>query len=79
MTKRATIWSKPNCHYCVLAKKLLENRGIDYDEIVVTDDTIVEFVETFPKVKTVPQIILDGEVVGGYNDLITKLPPNEAF
>ena len=58
------------CGYCVRAKALLEQRGITYEEILLDDDPA--FRQTvFDRTGgwTVPQIIVDGEPIGGYVEL----------
>lgn len=58
------------CGYCVRAKALLEQRGIDYEEISLDDDPA--FRQTIHDLTggwTVPQILLDGKPIGGYVDL----------
>jgi glutaredoxin 3 len=68
------VYSKDNCPYCVKAKNLLNARGIEFTEIKIgVDITRDEFLETFPNARTVPQIILDGEHVGGYDALAMRL------
>jgi glutaredoxin 3 len=68
------VYSKDNCPYCVKAKNLLKARGIDFTEIKIgVDITRDEFLATFPNARTVPQIILEGEHVGGYDNLAVKL------
>jgi glutaredoxin 3 len=67
------IYSKPNCPYCVNAKKLLELKGIPFEEKVLdVDFTREQLLEKFPEAKTFPQVILEGEHVGGYTDLAKK-------
>jgi glutaredoxin 3 len=68
------VYSKDNCPYCVKAKNLLKARGIEFTEIKIgVDITRDEFLATFPNARTVPQIILEGEHVGGYDNLAVKL------
>lgn len=68
------VYTKDNCPYCVKAKTLLKGYGLEYREIVIGKDvTREEFLEMFPTAKTVPQIILDGERIGGYDALTKKL------
>ena len=58
------------CGYCVRAKALLEQRGIDYEEISLDDDPA--FRQTIHDLTggwTVPQILVDGKPIGGYVDL----------
>ena len=67
---KAIVWSKPSCPYCIMAKKLLEKKGYAIEERVVgfgfTKDQLLEAV---PNARTVPQIFLDDEYVGGYDNL----------
>lgn len=69
------IWSKNGCGYCVAAKNLLEQRGIPYEERNITSDkwTRDDLLNEVPTAKTLPQIIMNGEYVGGYTELRTKL------
>lgn len=64
------VYSKPNCPYCVRAKHLLQNYGIPFVEKVVgVDTTREELLEAAPNARTVPQIIINDEVIGGYEQL----------
>lgn len=58
------------CNYCDMAERLLDNLGVDYEEIDVTDapETREQLVEETGQ-KTVPQIFIDGESIGGYDEL----------
>ena len=66
------VYSKENCSYCVKAKSLLKNLRLDYTEKKMEDfasvDALLE--EIGKKVRTMPQIKIDGVLVGGYNQLI---------
>lgn len=73
MKLKAKIWTKSGCNYCVLAKALLDRENIDYEEISVTPENIQEMRRLSLGFSTVPQIFVDGEWVGGYNDLLRKL------
>jgi glutaredoxin len=70
----AEIYTKPNCPHCVKAKFIFEQRGIAYTEIsaVTHRDQLFERVEeaTGGPPKTVPQIWLDDEYIGGCDRLI---------
>jgi glutaredoxin 3 len=73
MTK-AIVWSKDGCSHCVQAKALLESRGIEYEERNVSRDwTKEQLLEAVPTARTLPQIFLDQEHVGGFNELRKKL------
>ena len=71
---KAILWSKYHCPYCDQAKNLLRYRGYDIEERKIGDGyTKEELLEAVPNARTVPQIFLDGEYVGGYTELQKKL------
>ena len=66
----AVVWSKYHCPYCDQAKSLLDLHGITYEERRIGDGYSREdLLESVPTAKTVPQIFLDGELIGGYTEL----------
>ena len=70
---RAIVWSKDSCPYCVQAKTLLTQKGIAFEERKIGDGwTKEQLLEAVPNARTVPQIFLDGELVGGFTDLRAK-------
>jgi glutaredoxin 3 len=71
---KAIVWSKDQCPYCVQAKSLLESRGIEYEERNVSRDwTREQLLEAVPTARTLPQIFLGEELVGGFTELRKKL------
>ena len=71
---KAVVWSKEQCPYCVQAKKLLELKGIEYEERNIQKDwTKEQLLEAVPEARTLPQIFLDGEHVGGFTELKQRL------
>ena len=71
---KATVWTKDACPYCVQAKALLEQQGIEYEEKKIgVDYTREQLLEAVPTARTVPQIFLDGTHVGGFTELKQKL------
>jgi glutaredoxin len=73
MTK-AIVWSKDHCPYCDQAKALLKLKGIEYEERNVSHDwTREQLLEAVPNARTVPQIFLDEELVGGFTELRKRL------
>ena len=69
-----TVYSKTVCPYCVQAKALLENRGIEYEERNINDGWDREdLLAAVPGARSVPQIFLDNELVGGFTELRTRL------
>jgi len=68
---KAVIWSKTMCPYCVSAKSLLTNKGYEIEEKVVGNGySKQQLVEAIPNARTVPQIFLDDQYIGGYDDLV---------
>ncbi len=65
------IYSTTYCPYCVRAKALMDAKDLDYTEIDVTgdDDARMALVAKSGGRKTVPQIFIDGQSIGGYDDL----------
>jgi glutaredoxin 3 len=64
------IYTKDNCPYCVRAKSLLRAKGHTYSESKIgVDITTEDFRTIFPDVRTVPYIIINGDKIGGFNEL----------
>ena len=66
------VYSKENCAYCVKAKSLLKNLRLDFTEKKMEDFSSVDALleDIGKKIRTMPQIKIDGVLVGGYNQLI---------
>ena len=69
-----TVYSKNNCVYCNKAKTLLKNLGLEYEEKTLEKDfgsDPSKLIEDIGKnVRQMPQIKIDGKLVGGYNQLV---------
>jgi glutaredoxin 3 len=65
------VYTSRSCAFCGAAKRLLAARGVAYEEIDVTGDyeKRVWLAETTRR-RTVPQIFIGGEPIGGYDDLV---------
>jgi glutaredoxin 3 len=65
------IYTTSYCPYCVRAKALLKRKGVEFEEIDVTDDRDerARMVELAGGRRTVPQIFVDGAPLGGYDEL----------
>ena len=64
------IYRTTYCPYCNMAEKLFEEMGVEYDEIDVThDDEERQKLVDRTGMRTVPQIFIHGEPVGGYDDV----------
>ncbi len=66
------IFSGPQCSYCAKAKALLQQRGLAYQEydVAATAENLQEFQRRLPRVKSIPQIFIDHEYIGSYDDLV---------
>lgn len=82
---KAVVYSKEHCPYCTRAKALLDKIGIPYEEYIIkTSDaskilsenqrwtTREDLLEKAPNARTVPQIWVDGEHIGGYTELAAR-------
>ena len=69
-----TIYSKNNCVYCSKAKALIKGLGLEFEEKSLEKDfggDPSKLIEDIGKnVRTMPQIKVDGELIGGYNQLV---------
>ena len=66
---KVEIYSKPQCPYCVQAKALAEREGHELTYKMLDEDFDREtLMETFPGARTFPQIIVDGEKIGGFTE-----------
>ena len=65
-----TLYTKDYCPYCVKAKNLLDSLGATYETIDITStpDVIIELAKK-SGMRTVPQIFLWDECLGGYSDI----------
>ncbi len=67
---RIELYTTPSCSFCVRAKRLLQERGIAYEEHdVAHDDELRASVMERSGRRTVPQIFIDGRSIGGYEEL----------
>ena len=71
---KIVIYSKNNCIFCSKAKTLVKNLGLEFEEKSLEKDfgsDPIKLIEDIGKnVRTMPQIKIDGELVGGYNQLV---------
>jgi len=60
-----------NCPFCVKAKGLLTQRGVSFETIMIDDWTDQAWDDFVKKsgMKTVPQVYVDGKLIGGYTQL----------
>ncbi|OIB56527.1 glutaredoxin 3 [Natrialba sp. SSL1] len=67
---RVEIYTKTDCPYCDKAKDLFDSKGIEYEEYNVTgdDELFEEMVERADGRKTAPEVFIDDELIGGWDD-----------
>ena len=72
MTQPVTIYTKPFCPYCVRAVSLLEQKGIDFNEIEAAfdPDKRQEMIQRAGGRATFPQIFVGDEHIGGCDDMM---------
>jgi len=68
---KVEIYTKIYCGFCYRAKNLLASKGVDYTEydISLGGEKRTEMLERKPDASTVPQIFIDGQAIGGSDDL----------
>jgi glutaredoxin 3 len=68
---KVEIYTTSYCSYCMRAKALLRSKGIKFDEIDVTHDSALraKMVELAGGRRTVPEIFIDGRIIGGWDEL----------
>ena len=71
--RKVEIYTKMTCGFCVRAKRLLDMKKVDYEEIAVDmgGPKKAEMVERAGGRTTVPQIFIDGRHIGGCDALMT--------
>jgi glutaredoxin 3 len=70
MTAHVKMYTRKWCGYCTAAERLLDSKGIAYEQIDCTGDNKTRkwLLEATGR-STVPQIFIDGKPIGGYDDL----------
>lgn len=67
---KAVVWSKYHCPFCDKAKALLKIKGVEFEERKIGDGyTKEELLAAVPNARTVPQIFIDNQLIGGYSEL----------
>lgn len=67
--RAVSVITKPGCPFCARAKEMLAEHGLDYEEIVLGDDATFRSVRAITGKESVPQVFIDGEYIGGSEDL----------
>jgi glutaredoxin 3 len=68
------VWSKENCPSCSKAMSLLDKLNISYETRKIGEGwTKEQLLEEVPTARSVPQIIINGQTIGGYENLTTYI------
>ena len=66
---KVVIYTTTYCPYCFRAKAMLRSKNVEFEEIDVTDDLDRRAeMERLSDRRTVPQIFIDAQPIGGYDD-----------
>lgn len=69
--KKVIIYTFETCPFCIRAKRLLNNKGIEFTEIDITNEKYKLYeLKTKTNSSTVPQIFIDDEFIGGCDDIV---------
>ena len=64
-----TVFARPGCPYCVRAKGMLNDAGIEFEELVLNRDYTDNTLRAVANATTYPQVFIGGELIGGSDDL----------
>ena len=69
---KVEIYTRPFCSYCSRAKRLLDSKGIKYEEheLGFTGPERQDLIQRAGGRTTVPQVFIDGRHIGGCDDLM---------
>ena len=75
MELKIVVYSKSACPQCDTAKSLLKARGIEYQEILIDDETerLAFYEKCGPSVRQMPQVFINDQRVGGVTGLQAAL------
>jgi glutathione-dependent peroxiredoxin len=69
LPKSVAIFTRPGCSFCARAKKLLRQKEMDFDELVLNEDFTIKTIKAISGSTQVPQVFINGQRVGGAEDL----------
>ena len=67
------IYTKSGCVNCDRAKQVLKSKGLEYEELVATEEVINYLAAQYPGARQMPQIFIEGQRVGGLAGLQAAL------
>ncbi len=69
LQESVSIITKPGCAFCAKAKQLLQDKGLQYEELVLGQDATTVSLRAMTGRSTVPQVFIGGRHIGGSDDL----------
>ena len=78
---KAEVWSQTNCPACQEAKRILISYGIEYEECMIGAGTYTkkDLIEKVPSARSVPQIFIGDEYIGGLPELKKRFAINDNY
>lgn len=71
MEKRVVIYTFDTCLYCIRAKRLLNNKGVDFKEIDITNQREkLSELKKKTSCSTVPQVFVNDKFIGGCDEIV---------
>jgi glutaredoxin 3 len=67
------VYTKSGCPNCVTAKRLLDSKGIGFEEYVATEEGVKHLLSQYPEARQMPQCFISGQRVGGLAGLQAAL------
>jgi glutaredoxin len=69
-----TIYTKDDCTFCDQAKALLTSKGLPFQAVKLGEGiTRDELISLIPTARTMPQVLKDGNLIGGFMELRKSL------
>ena len=69
---KITVYGSEYCTYCTAARMLLKKKGLDFEDVLVSQDEFArDRMEQLTGRHTVPQVVINDVVVGGFDELYT--------
>ncbi len=68
-----TVFTRPGCPFCVKAKEMLQQAGMQFEELVLNRDYTEQTLRAVAAAKSVPQVFVNGHRIGGSDDLASWL------
>ncbi len=62
------VYSSATCPFCTMVKQLLEEEGVEFEDIILETRVEIEKFKAKHDWRTVPIVILNGQFVGGFNE-----------